>query len=71
MWSPTLGGPDDKIWGLWEADDFSFEICKNVDRQLQQYETKLDLIYDDSVAHNNTQEYNRLIFWNGSILSNK
>jgi hypothetical protein len=25
-----LRGPDDKIWGLWEADDFSLKISTEV-----------------------------------------
>ena len=60
-------GPNDKIWGLWEADDFSFEICTKVGILLEEYGTKLDLIYDDNLDYVNTRVYDRIIFWNGTI----
>ncbi len=60
-------GPNDKIWGLWEADDFSFELCTTLGSLLGQYETKLDIIYDDGLNSSNTNAYSKLIFWNGTI----
>ena len=38
-------GPEDKIWGLWEADVFSFEVSENLGKSLEQYGSKLDIIY--------------------------
>jgi hypothetical protein len=60
-------GPDDKIWGLWEADAFSYELCVNLDSLMEQYGTKLDIIYDDGLELGNAYGYNKLIFWNGTV----
>jgi hypothetical protein len=58
-------GPNDKIWGLWEADDLSYEICVNLNTLMEQYGNKLDIIYDDELELNNTYGYRKLIYWNG------
>ena len=58
-------GPNDKIWGLWEADVLSFEISENLGKLLEQYGTKLDIIYDDGLELDST--YTKYIFWNGTI----
>ncbi|MFB3889519.1 MAG: hypothetical protein ACE14S_08505 [Candidatus Bathyarchaeia archaeon] len=55
-------GPDDKIWGLWEANDFSYELSRNVNGMLELYGDKLDLVYDDGLQGNNG--YSQLIYWN-------
>jgi len=61
-------GPKDKIWGLWEADEFSLEISACLGSLLEQYGSKLDIIYDDGLNSSNTNVYDKLIFWNGTIL---
>ena len=58
-------GPNDKIWGLWEADDFSLEISRNLGILLTQYENMLDIIYDDEIALDAT--YGKYIFWNNTV----
>jgi hypothetical protein len=58
-------GPEDKIWGLWEADAFSFEVSENLSKLLEQYGSKLDVIYDDGLRLDST--YNKYVFWNGTI----
>jgi len=60
-------GPKDKIWGFWEgADDpLSYEISVDVGKFLEDYETKLDIIYDDEIVLDAT--YSQYIFWNGTI----
>ncbi|MDH5375394.1 MAG: hypothetical protein OEW95_06230 [Candidatus Bathyarchaeota archaeon] len=60
-------GPNDKIWGFWEADAFSNELCNNLGSLLEKYEAKLDIIYDDGLESNNTYGYSKLIFWNGTV----
>jgi hypothetical protein len=62
-------GPDDTIWGLWGADDYndSFRISTEVGALLDQYQNRLDIIYDDGLAANNTYGYSELIFWNGTV----
>ena len=60
-------GPADKIWGLWEADAFSFDISVQLGDLLQQYGNNLDIIYDDEVDYNSL-DYDKFIFWNGTVL---
>ena len=60
-------GPNDQIWGLWEADAFSYELCVNLNSLIEQYGTKLDIIYDDGLELGNAYGYNKLIFWNGTV----
>lgn len=59
-------GPNDKIWGLWEADDFSFEISTEVGSLIDKHHNHLDIIYDDELETNDLQEYSELVFWNGT-----
>jgi len=58
-------GPEDNIWGLWEADAFSFEVSENLSKLLEQYGSKLDVIYDDGLRLDST--YNKYVLWNGTI----
>lgn len=58
-------GPNDKIWGLWEADSLSLEISYHLGYFLNEYKTNLDVIYDDDIATYNC--YSKYIFWNGTI----
>jgi hypothetical protein len=57
-------GPNDKIWGLWEANPLSYNISVSVGSLLQEYGTKLDIIYDDGLQPGNNYGYNQLIYWN-------
>ncbi|MDG6223502.1 MAG: hypothetical protein QCH99_09605 [Candidatus Bathyarchaeota archaeon] len=57
-------GPKDKIWGLWEADDFSYQLSATLGGLLEEYNTTLDIIYEDALESNNTLPYEKLIFWN-------
>jgi hypothetical protein len=56
-------GPTDHIWGIWEADDFSTNMSKNVKSLLDEYGENLDVIYDDGLQPGNTYGYNQLIYW--------
>ena len=60
-------GPNDKIWGLWEADAFSLEISENLGEILEEYGVKLDIIYDDGLELDGT--YSKYIFWNGTMIT--
>ena len=60
-------GPNDKIWGLWQADALTSTICTNLNNLIGQYGNKLDIIYDDKTEPNNIFLYSKLIFWNGTI----
>jgi hypothetical protein len=62
-------GPQDKIWGFWEgADDpLCSMISVDVGNLLDEYGTKLDIIYDDELVLDNA--YAKYIYWNGTIIS--
>lgn len=60
-------GPNDKIWGLWEADNLSFEIGTNLGSVLNEHGTNLDIIYEDEIEYD--KFYGKYIFWNGTIYS--
>ena len=57
-------GPDDKIWGLWESDELSPKICEDLGVLLEEYGSKLDVIYDDGLEFDDT--YKQYFFWNGT-----
>ncbi len=62
-------GPNDKIWGLWGPDELSSKIWNDVNRLLESYGSKLDIIYE--TAESNIKErYQLLVFWNGTEISN-
>ena len=60
-------GPADKIWGLWEADAFSYDMSVQLGNLLQQYGNNLDIIYDDEVDYSSLG-YGKYMFWNGTVL---
>jgi hypothetical protein len=62
-------GPNDKIWGFWEADAFSNQLCQNLGRLIEKYGSKLDVIYDEGLEHGSTSGYSKLIFWNGTVVT--
>jgi len=62
-------GPNDKIWGFWEADNLTNKICNDIGNLFTQHDKKLDIIYDDGLLPNETYGYSRLIYWNDSIPS--
>jgi len=42
-----MRNPQDKIWGLWDANDICQQIWNQVQTQLNQHGLKLDIVYDD------------------------
>lgn len=62
-------GPWDKIWGFWEAEDdpLNYDVSADVGKLLEDYGTKLDIIYDDKLVVDST--YSKYVFWNGTIIS--
>ncbi len=59
-------GANDKIWGLWEADELSAQIWNDANNLSQRYQTELDIIYEDTI-NLSTTPYRQLIFWNGTV----
>ena len=66
-WAYGFRGPDDKIWGLWETDELVSGISEDLGVLLDKYGSKLDVIYDDNLALDNT--YKKYIFWNGTTIT--
>ncbi len=56
-------GPQDHIWGIWEADSLSYNMSTKVANLLDEYGEKLDVIYDDGLQPGNTSGYDQLIYW--------
>jgi hypothetical protein len=56
---------DDKIWGLWEADNQSAKIWSDVNNLTVQYLNRLDIIYEDNMQ-GNLSAYSKFIFWNAT-----
>jgi len=56
-------GPNDKIWGLWEADDFSEILCYKLNIIMEKYGFKMDIIYDDGLEPGSAYGYSKLISW--------
>lgn len=62
-------GPNDKIWGVLNNTLLSLEISHHLGSLLEEYGSKLDIIYGDEIETNDV--YTTYIFWNGIIVSNK
>jgi hypothetical protein len=62
-------GPNDTIWGLWGADKYehSLKISTEVGALIDEYQNRLDIIYDDGLKTNSSYGYSKLIFWNGTV----
>ena len=66
-WAYGFRGPDDKIWGLWEADELASTISEDLGVLLEEYGSKLDVIYDDDLSLDDT--YKKYFFWNGTTIT--
>jgi hypothetical protein len=60
-------GPYDKIWGLWESDEFSRQLSVDLGFYLREYGSKLDVVYDDGLGLDGT--YKEYFFWNGTTIA--
>lgn len=61
-----MRNPDDKIWGFWFPDDLSPLIWENMNKLIEKYGLKLDIIYDDP-QFNFVEKYSKIYFWNSTI----
>jgi len=60
--------PEDKIWGLWEADELSHKVWNDVNALLDQYGSQLDIVYDEPEVRDSLKNrYDKLFFWNETI----
>ena len=60
--------PDDRIWGLFNSDDLSRKVWEDVNKLINRYDSRLDVVYDDPNFITGIQErYRTLFFWNETI----
>ena len=62
-------GPDDNIWGRFEADELAPKIYADVNKLLLQFGTGLDIVYEDALSYDNqlTERYAQIFMWNATI----
>jgi len=60
-------GPNDKVWGLWENDELSSKVSEDLGILLEEYGSKLDVIYDDGLELDDA--YKQYFFWNRTSYS--
>jgi hypothetical protein len=53
--------PEDKIWGLWNADTLSPIIWEKLNILLEHYDMQLDIVYDN--PNINLEEYSKIFYW--------
>jgi len=58
--------PDDKIWGIWDADEKSSIIWENLNELETKYGLLLDIIYDDP-QYDIKESYYQTFVWNATI----
>ena len=61
-----MRNPEDKIWGLWDADSLSLGIWEKMNKLLDQYNTQLDIVYNDPGI--SLEEYSKVVYWNDENL---
>jgi len=61
-----LRNVEDKIWGLWTADEKAPLIWENMNKLISKYGLELDIVYDDG-RFNIGEKYSQVYFWNAPI----
>ena len=60
---------EDKIWGLWEADDLSEKVWYDVNTLINKYGSRLDIVYSDPEVKDAVERrYEKLFFWDETII---
>lgn len=60
--------PNDKIWGLWNADALSPKVWDDANNLIAKYDSRLNIVYDDPEFIDNViGHYEKLFFWNETI----
>lgn len=57
--------PEDKIWGLWSADNSSAVVWDKMTVLIDKYGTRLDIVYDDA-SFSFQQNYSEIYYWNST-----
>jgi hypothetical protein len=55
--------PDDKIWGIWPADETSQQIWNQLQNKLDKHGLKIDIIYED-LNYPVAEKYSNIYYWN-------
>jgi hypothetical protein len=61
-------GPEDKIWGLWPADNLTVDISMSVKTLMQICGKNLDIVYPDGLQTVQSLGYKSIIYWNDTRL---
>jgi hypothetical protein len=60
--------PQDKIWGIWEADNLSQKVWDDANTLLSRYGSRLDIVYDEPEVMNEIRSrYAQLFFLNETV----
>lgn len=60
---------DDKIWGKWQSDALSFSLWSDLNNLLSKTVSDLDVVYETKIDNVSIVfPYEKLIFWNGTIV---
>jgi hypothetical protein len=59
-------GPQDKIWGLWQADSITTDISMSVASLLQIFGNNLDIVYPSQTLE--SKGYHNIVYWNDTRL---
>lgn len=63
-------GPEDRIWGKWDADELSESIWNDTKFLIQEQNKNLDIVYETKIGNIPIDHpYDTLIFWNGTKIS--
>ncbi len=60
-------GLDDRIWGLWGPNELTAQVWNEANSLLASYNERLDIVYD-TAEFSREKQYEKLIFWNGTIV---
>jgi hypothetical protein len=61
-----MRGPEDNIWGVWSPDFRIPLVAYNMNKLIEKYGIKLDIIYEDP-QFNFTEKYSQIFYWNSTI----
>jgi hypothetical protein len=57
---------DDRIWGLWSADERAPSIWENMNKLVTKYGLGLDIVYDDA-RFDYKEKYSEVYLWNATV----
>jgi hypothetical protein len=61
-----MRNPDNTIWGIWPPDDLAPLIWENMNKLIDKYGLRLDIIYNDT-RFDFAEKYSEIYYWNSQI----